>query len=152
MIPIRTLKKAGQLKLILPGCLLLLCVGGYFLLAQTGILPYRQNSETTTTRNTKPSPQLNQQSGELLYRFSPLSSDIVNMIEIWKQDDKYQIVHRLKNGSQYVQTVIPSANLKRFTPVKARRGEFYLLTHSDTTLEAWDKDRRINRSFRAFGC
>lgn len=152
MIPIRTLKKAGHLKLILPGCLLLLCVGGYFVLAQTGILTDRQTAETTTTQNTKPSPQLNQQSGELLYRFSPVSSDIVNMIEIWKQDDKYQLVHRLRNGSQYVQTVIPSADLKRFTPAKARRGEFYLLTHSDNTLEAWDKDRRINRSFRIFGC
>ncbi|MCA9021552.1 MAG: hypothetical protein KDA74_15495, partial [Planctomycetaceae bacterium] len=95
---------------------------------------------------------LNQQSGELLYRFSPVSSDIVNMIEIWKQDDKYQLVHRLKNGSQYVQTVIPSADLKRFTPVKARWGEYYLLTRSDNTLEAWDKDGRINRSFRVFGC
>ena len=80
MIPIRTLKKAGQLKLILPGCLLLLCVGGYFVLAQTGILTDQQTAETTTTRNTKPSPPLNQQSGELLYRFSPFSSDIVNMI------------------------------------------------------------------------
>ncbi|MCA9022285.1 MAG: hypothetical protein KDA74_19185, partial [Planctomycetaceae bacterium] len=88
MISIRTLKKAGLLKLILPGCLLLLCVGGYFVLAQTGILTDQQTAETTTTRNTKPSSQLNQQSGELLYRFSPLSSDIVNMIEIWKQNDK----------------------------------------------------------------
>ncbi|WP_417385867.1 hypothetical protein [Gimesia sp.] len=152
MISIRTLKKAGHLKLILPGCLLLLCVGGYFVLAQTGILTDRQTAETTTTQNTKPSPQLNQQSGELLYRFSPGSSDIVNMIEIWKQDDKYQLVHRLRNGSQYVQTVIPSADLKRFTPVKARRGEYYLLTHSDDFLEAWDKDRRINRSLRIFTC
>lgn len=150
MIPIRDLKIAGHLKLILPGCLLLLCVVGYFLLTQTSILTDQQISETNTTGNTKPSPQLTQPSGVLLYRFLPLSSDIVHMIEIWKQDGKYQMVHRLRNGSQYVQTVIPSADLKRFTPVKARRGEYYLLTHSDNTLEAWDKDRRINRSLRTF--
>ncbi|HAW30970.1 MAG TPA: hypothetical protein DCY03_23110 [Planctomycetaceae bacterium] len=152
MIPIRNLKKTGFSKPILSICLLVLCIGGCLLLVQTGILPGLQISEILTKHNAIASPRIAQQSGEVLHRFSPLSSDIANTIEIWKQDDKYQIVHRLKNGSQYVQTVIPSADLKRFTPVKARRGEFYLLTHSDSTLEAWEKDRRLNSSFRVFGC
>lgn len=157
MIPFRTFKNTVFLKPILSGGLILICLAGVILLAKTGILPdgdppTQLAQETTIQPKTKLSHPMFQQTGEMLYRFSPLTSNRVGLIELWKQEDQYQLIQYLKNGSKYIQTVTPSADLKRFTPIQARRGEYYLLINSDCTLEAWDKDHRIYRSIRSFGC
>ncbi|MCA9016948.1 MAG: hypothetical protein KDA77_16570 [Planctomycetaceae bacterium] len=100
-------------------------------------------------QKTSTPPKIQKLPGELLDRWMPLQSDIVNMVELWKFGEKYQLIHLLKNGSKYVQQVTPTADLKCLTLPKASNGEHYRINNRGD-LEAWDEDGRVNQSLRLY--